>query len=101
MRTSLRRWLLHRREPKLKPLYQRTSWYDFAGRMRRAIAIDIAIELGEVRRSELLALHATRMIPIVDPAAETVAAQSCQFYAEETVAEIDVYATQPIPELVR
>lgn len=89
MRRSVRRWLLQWRKPKLDPLWLRaSSWYDFEGRMRRAIAIDIAVELGEVTRSELLEKQITRPLPTVDPDAPTEQATARHwFYAEDTIAD--------------
>lgn len=80
MRTSLRRWLLYRREPKIKPLALRTTWGDFAFRMRRAIDIDIQVELGEVTLAELKAMHITRPIPAIDHGAPTEAAPARHGY---------------------
>lgn len=104
MRKSLRRWLLHRRQPQVKPLYQRTSWYDFAGRMHRTLDLDIRFDLGEITRSEWRDQKKTKPLPAVDPNAPTEAAHLHWSCADETIAEvgieIDQYATQPM-ELVK
>lgn len=47
MGSSLFRWLLHRDKPKMKPLCQRASWYEFAGKMHEALARDMRILLDE------------------------------------------------------
>lgn len=86
MRKSLRRWLFQRRQPEIKPLYQRTSWYDFAGRMHRAIDIDIRIDLGEITRRELREQQKTRPLPVVDVNAPTIAEPAYWlFYDDDTI----------------
>ena|SRR5579859_2314556 len=98
MRKSLRRWLFQRRQPKLAPLVTRTTWGDFAHRMRRAIAIDIAVELGEITRRELRERQKTRPLASVDYNAHTIAEHARRSYAEDTIADnhIDQYATEPM-----
>lgn len=86
MRRSLRRWLLQRRTSTLQPLYQRTTWYDFAGRMHRAIALDIALLLGEITLAEVRAQQMTRLLPVVEPDAPTCV----------TEIRVDANATLPI-----
>lgn len=93
MRRSLRRWLFHRRIPTIRPLCQRTSWDDFAGRMRRAITIDMLVLMGEVTLAELELMQVTRPLPACD--AETLAEPRFWGWHEcETVAN-DEYATLP------
>ena len=98
MRRSVLRWLLRRGKPKIAPLYQRTSWYDFEGRMHRAIALDMAIELGEITRAEVVARQITRPLLSVDPAAPTEQAPASQhwFYNDATIASgiVDEHATR-------
>lgn len=108
MRKSLRRWLLQRRSPKIQPLIQRTSWGDFAYRMRRAIALDIAIDLGEMTRSEARTRQRTRPLPAIDYNASTIAgpvSPSWEFYAGDTMraerCRVDEYETQEIPLVLR
>ena len=97
MRRSLRRWLLHRRVQRVQSLVLRTSWYDFAGRMRRAIALDIQFDLGELRRADLLRQQATKPLPRVDPNAPTVV-QRYWMYDDATMAD-DPNRTQTLPEV--
>lgn len=101
MRKGLRRWLLQRRTSTLQPLYQRTSWYDFAGRMHRAIALDVALLLGEITLAEIRAQQKTRPLPAVEPNAPTERVPGYWWYADETIhvadSRIDVNATLPIP----
>lgn len=100
-----RRWLFHRRNPTLQPLYQRTSWYDFEGRMRVAIAIDMQILLGEVTRAELLDKQRTRPVPTLDHDAPTLAVEQHWIYADETerveIGSIDQHATLAMEEVAR
>lgn len=95
MRKSLRRWLLHRRSPRMKPLCQRVAWGDFEHRMRRAIAIDVAVDLGLVSRTALLAQQMTRQLPALDfdHSAPTEYVPGYWFYADQTIPDLN--ATQP------
>lgn len=99
MRKGLRRWLFHRRAPKMRPLYQRTGWQDFCLRMRRAIDIDIRMDLGELNRDEWILKQTTKPLPAYD--APTVATWERQWWRETT--QPDPHGTQPLPlaELLR
>lgn len=101
MKKSARRWLFQRRKPELAiaPLILRTSWGDFAFRMRRAIAIDVSVLLGEVRRADLARQQETRLLPTIDHNAPTLIAPPHWFYSDETLADPDPNRTQPIPAL--
>ncbi|MGH2478806.1 MAG: hypothetical protein ACRDHW_04020 [Ktedonobacteraceae bacterium] len=107
MRHRARRWLFHRRKPNLQPLYQRTSWYDFAGRMHRAISIDMQLLLGEVTRADLRVQQKTRPVPAVEYDAPTVADHPRWIYADETErvesSGVDMHTTQEmkLEEIVR
>jgi hypothetical protein len=100
MRKSLRRWLLHRRGPKMKPLIQRIGWFDFAGRMHRAIDVDVRVLLGEVTRADLARQQATKPLPRISHNAPTVAMPPVSFYADETLrvpcSSVDENATELI-----
>lgn len=97
MRRSVRRWLLQRRNY-LPPLILRTSWGDFAFKMRKTVDWDIRSILGEVDRGLILKKNETRELP--QPNAETVADSPYWEYIDQmpTMREksIDCYATQPM-----
>lgn len=90
MRTSARRWLLHRRKPNY--LYQRVSWYDFAGQMRRVIGLDIAADpaMCALLITTRITAHITR---IVAQPTRPLPSFDAAFYQDETI-RVDLYATE-------
>ena len=101
MRKSVLRWLLQRGKPQHKPLAMRTSWPDFYDRMHKAIALDMALLLGEITLAEVRRMQITRPLPTIH-SAETLAEPRVWGWHEcETVANVDEYATLPDIELAK
>lgn len=96
MKPRARRWLLHRRKPEY--LYQRVSWYDFAGQMRRLIGLDIAANPAmcapDVKTR--LTAHITR---IIAQPTRPMPSFDAAFYQDET-ARVDTGADPNATELV-
>lgn len=99
MRRSVLRWLRQRGKPKIAPLCLRTTWGDFAFRMRRAIDLDIRIDLGEITRAEAMARQITRPLASVEHDAPTVAAPRYWTCDDQTL--VDAYATREIEPVGR
>lgn len=91
----------------MPPLYQRTNWANFAVRMRRAIAIDIAILIGDATRADLLSIQVTRPLPRIEYNAATERVACCRNNDERTMvdlalaARVDPNATEPMELVVR
>lgn len=99
MKPSKRLRLLRWRKPEIKPLILRTSWGDFAHRMRAAIILDMAILLGDIDPETLEELHKTQPLPALANDAPTQAEPRPRYWwwndetAREDVAKL---ATVPV-----